>query len=78
MNGNLALRLGRPDAAMRGRRPANGAGPAELGLGAYATAGALSAGATAGLTTGLVSSTILALIVLGLVGYYVWTRGHQA
>lgn len=84
----LARRMGREELMRGGRGEAAAAYPPTKGHGAAAgiarnvagrgQATSASGGARFELTTGALSGGLMAGIVLGFVGLYLWTRGHQA
>lgn len=80
---NTARRLNRLDQARQlfaGTSDASQREPGTTGGAVAATAKIADwrAGVDANIDTGRMSAGVLALMILGLVGFYWWTRGHQS
>lgn len=82
-----ALRIGRPDQARTAifaassdssqRETGTTAAPSAT-VAATAKVADWKAGITGNVDTGRMSAGVLAIMVVSLVGFYWWTRGHQA
>ena len=75
--GRMDLGRGERRAGGTGQGAVYGRGQTAVGLDASANIGAVRGKAAVGFDTGAVSISLGMLVVVGLVGWYIWTRGSQ-